>query len=357
MRVRDDIATNIRHRHPQRNDLRRQRRRCHPRRPRDPRRSHCRPRCCERPRKNRNRCARTGGGARIHQHHEPGAGVSHRRRPRHVRRQAGRHHGNLRRRRLDGTAQSRDEELKTYQTDIKYDIDWTTLGEYLQSLVRRGVSPNVGSFLGAATPRMYVLGSVNRAPTPDELEQMRAVVRQAMREGAFGVASALIYAPGAYATTDEMIELSKAAAPFGGMYISHMRSEGNRLLEAVDELITIAREAGRSRRDLSPQSCRENRTGRRWTRSFAASKRRARRTAHHRRHVHLHRRRDGPRCGDAAVGAGGRLRRVAQATSGSGDSRAGARGDARSECGVGKPDAPRRLARSRAARRHSRATS
>src|ERR1700730_15383786 len=129
------------------------------------------------------------------------------------------------------------------QGDIKFDIDWTTLAEYLQSLVRRGVSPNVGSFLGAATPRMFVLGSVNRAPTPDELEQMRAVVRQAMREGAFGVASALIYAPGAYATTDELIELCKAAAPFGGIYISHMRSEGNRLLEAVDELITIAKEA------------------------------------------------------------------------------------------------------------------
>jgi N-acyl-D-aspartate/D-glutamate deacylase len=129
------------------------------------------------------------------------------------------------------------------QGDIKYTIDWTTLSEYLQSLLRRGVSPNVGSFLGAATPRAYVLGSVNRAPTPDELEQMRAVVRQTMREGAFGVASALIYAPGAYATTEELVELCKAAAPFGGMYISHLRSEGNHLLEAVDELITIARQA------------------------------------------------------------------------------------------------------------------
>jgi N-acyl-D-amino-acid deacylase len=136
------------------------------------------------------------------------------------------------------------EEIKTYQTDIKYDIAWTTLGEYLQWLTQRGVSPNVGSFIGAATPRVNVLGRANRAPTADELEQMRALVRQAMQDGAFGVASALIYAPGAYAKTDEMIELSKAAAPYGGMYISHMRSEGNRLLEAVDELITIAREAG-----------------------------------------------------------------------------------------------------------------
>jgi len=130
------------------------------------------------------------------------------------------------------------------QADIKYDIDWTTLDEYLQSLVRRGVSPNVGSFLGAATPRVNVLGRANRAPTPAELDQMRAIVRQAMTDGAFGVASALIYAPGAYATTGELVELCKAAKPFGGIYISHMRSEGNRLIEGVDELLTIARQAG-----------------------------------------------------------------------------------------------------------------
>ncbi len=135
-------------------------------------------------------------------------------------------------------------EAVEYQTDIKYDVEWTTLGEYLQWLTRRGVSVNVGSFLGAATPRVYVMGRENRAPTAAEMEQMRAVVRQAMDEGAFGIASALIYAPGNYATTEELVELCKAAKPYGGMYISHMRSEGNRLLEGVDELITIAREAG-----------------------------------------------------------------------------------------------------------------
>jgi N-acyl-D-amino-acid deacylase len=135
-------------------------------------------------------------------------------------------------------------EAVEYQTDIKYDVEWTTLGEYLQWLTRRGVSVNVGSFLGAATPRIYVMGRENRAPTAEELERMRAVVRQAMDDGAFGIASALIYAPGNYATTAELIELCKAAKPYGGMYISHMRSEGNRLLEGVDELITIAREAG-----------------------------------------------------------------------------------------------------------------
>ena len=136
------------------------------------------------------------------------------------------------------------EEIKRYQTDIKYDVGWTTLSEYLEWLTQRGVSPNVASFIGAATPRINVLGRANRAPTAAELEQMRALVRQAMNDGAFGVASALIYAPGAYAKTDELIELCKAAAPFGGMYISHMRSEGNQLLEAADELISIARAAG-----------------------------------------------------------------------------------------------------------------
>ena len=134
-------------------------------------------------------------------------------------------------------------ELVESQADIKYDVDWTTLGDYLQSLVRRGVSLNVGSFLGAAMPRIYVLGRANRAPTPAELDRMRAVVKQAMDDGAFGVASALIYAPGAYSTTEELIELCKVARPYGGMYISHMRSEGNQLLEAVDELIRISREA------------------------------------------------------------------------------------------------------------------
>ena len=135
-------------------------------------------------------------------------------------------------------------EMIESEGDLKYDVDWTTLGEYLDSLVRRGVSPNVGSFLGAATPRVYVIGRDNRAPAAAELEQMAGVVRQAMDEGAFGVASALIYAPGAYATTEELIELARAAAPYGGIYISHMRSEGNRLLEAVDELIRIGREGG-----------------------------------------------------------------------------------------------------------------
>ncbi len=128
--------------------------------------------------------------------------------------------------------------------DIKYDIAWTTLGEYLEYLEKQGVSPNVASFIGATTVRVHELGHVDRAPTAQELERMQALVRHAMEEGALGVGSSLIYAPAFYAKTDELIALAKAAAPYGGSYISHMRSEGARLLESVDELMRIAREGG-----------------------------------------------------------------------------------------------------------------
>ncbi|MGH7459690.1 MAG: N-acyl-D-amino-acid deacylase family protein, partial [Longimicrobiales bacterium] len=129
------------------------------------------------------------------------------------------------------------------QGDIKYDIQWTTLGEYLSYLEKKGVAPNVASFVGATTVRVHELGYADRAPNPQELERMRALVRTAMEEGALGVGSSLIYAPAFYARTDELIALSQEAAKYGGTYISHMRSEGNQLLEAVDELIRIAREA------------------------------------------------------------------------------------------------------------------
>jgi len=134
--------------------------------------------------------------------------------------------------------------LKSRQVDIRYDIEWTTLGEYLEFLERQGVSPNVASFVGATTLRIHEVGFENRAPSAAELDNMRALVRQAMREGALGVGSSLIYAPAFYADTDELIALNAAAAEFGGMYISHMRSEGNRLLESVDELIHLAERAG-----------------------------------------------------------------------------------------------------------------
>lgn len=135
------------------------------------------------------------------------------------------------------------QEMLDSQADIRYEIEWTTLAEYLEFLERRGVSPNVASFIGAATPRKYVIGEEDRAPTAEELEQMRELVRQAMQEGALGVASSLIYPPGSFASTGELVELSKVAAEYDGMYISHMRSEGANLLEAIDELLTIAREA------------------------------------------------------------------------------------------------------------------
>jgi N-acyl-D-amino-acid deacylase len=136
----------------------------------------------------------------------------------------------------------RAEELRQ-QRDIKYDINWHTLNEGLQALERHGISPNVASFIGAATPRVYVLGRANRAPTPAELEQMRALTDQAMQEGALGVASALIYAPGNYAKTDELVALAEVVAKHKGIYISHMRNEGDHELDAVDELISIARQA------------------------------------------------------------------------------------------------------------------
>ena len=135
------------------------------------------------------------------------------------------------------------QQTKDEQGDIKFDVAWTTLGEYLEYLERKGVSTNVASFIGATTVRIHELGYADRAPNAEELQRMRALVRSAMEEGALGVGSSLIYAPAFYAKTDELIALSQEAGKYGGMYISHMRSEGNRLLEAVDELIQIARAA------------------------------------------------------------------------------------------------------------------
>ena len=127
--------------------------------------------------------------------------------------------------------------------DLNYDITWTTLSEYLRTLESRGVSQNVASFVGATTVREHVIGLGDAKPTAEQLEQMRALVRQEMEAGALGIGSSLIYAPAFYASTEELIELCKVAARYRGKYISHVRSEGNRLLEAVDELIRISREA------------------------------------------------------------------------------------------------------------------
>jgi N-acyl-D-amino-acid deacylase len=128
--------------------------------------------------------------------------------------------------------------------DIKYPISWTTLAQYLDFITRKGVTPNVASFVGATTVRVHELGEKDVQPTPAQLIRMRALVRQAMKDGALGVGSALIYAPATYAKTPELVALTQEAGKCGGMYISHMRSEGNKLLEAIDELITISRESG-----------------------------------------------------------------------------------------------------------------
>jgi N-acyl-D-amino-acid deacylase len=134
-------------------------------------------------------------------------------------------------------------EAVTQQGDIKYDVTWTTLSEYLQFLEDKGIANNVASFIGAATVRIHELGYEDRAPDEEELQRMRDLVRAAMEQGALGVGSSLIYAPAFYADTAELIALCEVAAEYGGRYISHIRSEGNSLLEAVDELIVIAREA------------------------------------------------------------------------------------------------------------------
>ena len=135
-------------------------------------------------------------------------------------------------------------EAQKRQGDIEYAIDWSTLGEYLEYLERRGITPNVASFVGATTVRMHELGQADVPPDDEELGRMQELVRAAMREGALGVGSSLIYPPAFFAETDELVALSRAAAEFGGGYISHMRSEANQLLRAVDEIVTIGRATG-----------------------------------------------------------------------------------------------------------------
>ncbi len=135
----------------------------------------------------------------------------------------------------------REEEAE--QGDIKYKVEWTTLNDYLEFLTQKGISPNVASFVGATTLRINTIGYEDREPTPVELDSMKLLVRQAMEDGALGIGSSLIYAPAFYSTTEELIELCKVAAEYDGMYISHMRSEGAKIFESLDELIKIASEA------------------------------------------------------------------------------------------------------------------
>ncbi len=135
------------------------------------------------------------------------------------------------------------EQAQKNQDDIKFEIEWNTLSEYLEFLENKGISPNVASFIGATTLRINTIGFEDREATEKELDSMRFMVREAMEEGALGIGSSLIYAPAFYSSTEELIEICKVASEYDGMYISHMRSEGNRLLESMDELIRIADEA------------------------------------------------------------------------------------------------------------------
>jgi N-acyl-D-amino-acid deacylase len=135
------------------------------------------------------------------------------------------------------------ERFARQQGDIKYDINWTSLNEYLEYLENKGVSTNVASFVGATTLRINTVGYEDREATPEEMNEMRIMVQKAMEEGALGIGSSLIYAPAFYSSTEELIELCKVAAEYDGMYISHIRSEGVKLLESLDELIRIADEA------------------------------------------------------------------------------------------------------------------
>jgi N-acyl-D-aspartate/D-glutamate deacylase len=130
------------------------------------------------------------------------------------------------------------------QDDIKYDIEWTSLGDYFDYMEARGISPNIASYVGATTVRVHEIGAVDRPPTPEELDRMKTLVSDAMQDGALGVGSSLIYAPAFYADTDELIALVDIAQDYGGSYITHMRSEGARLLEAVDEVLEIADATG-----------------------------------------------------------------------------------------------------------------
>jgi hypothetical protein len=157
------------------------------------------------------------------------------------------------------------DEVRKKQRDYTYDIDWTTLGGYLESLERRGVSPNVASFVGATTVRVHELGEADLDPSGAEIARMQDLVREAMREGALGVGSSLIYAPAYFAETAELEALARAAGESGGGYISHIRNESYRLEQAIDEFLQITRAGGGMARSITSRP-RARRTGRAWRR-------------------------------------------------------------------------------------------
>jgi len=141
-------------------------------------------------------------------------------------------------------SESMKREMKASQGDIRYEIEWTTLGEYLDYLEKRGVSTNIASFVGTSTLRIHVVGYDDRPPTPAEMDSMKLLVRQAMEEGAIGVSSALEYIPASFASTEELAELCRVAAEYNGMYISHIRNEDETFLESIDDFLKIPHETG-----------------------------------------------------------------------------------------------------------------
>ncbi|NLE34665.1 MAG: D-aminoacylase [Bacteroidales bacterium] len=141
-------------------------------------------------------------------------------------------------------SESMKKDMKASQGDIRYDIEWTTLGEYLEFLEKKGVSPNIASFVGTATLRIHVVGYDDRPPTAAEMDSMKLLVKQAMEEGAIGISSALEYIPASFASTEELIELCRVAAEYDGMYISHIRNEDETFLEAIDDFLQISASTG-----------------------------------------------------------------------------------------------------------------
>ena len=235
------------------------------------------------------------------------------------------------------------ERMVAEQKDIKYEIKWNTLAEYLRYLEQHGVSCNVASFIGATTIREHVIGLEDKQPTPEQLEQMRELVRQEMEAGALGIGTSLIYPPAFYAKTEELIELCKVAAKYQGKYISHMRSEGNQLLEALDELIRISREA-----KIPAEIYHIKAAGHKnWpkvdpflSRIEAAQKEGLKITAD----MYLHRRRHRSGCLSAAVDGGRRLSGVVQAAARSGDAREDRGGGQERQRQMGEPLSRRRFA-------------
>ena len=233
---------------------------------------------------------------------------------------------------VDGPAERRDEARKTRSGRATSNTASTGPASANISTISssKGVSPNVASFVGATTVRVHELGEGDVDPTPEQLARMRVLVRKAMDEGAMGVGSSLIYAPANFAETPELIALASEAGRCGGMYISHMRDEGPKLIEAIDELVEISEKSGAPAEIYHfKQSGREN-----WHKIDAAIARveaaRARGPADHRRHVHLSGQLDRVRRGDAAVDPGGRDRAVGRAAQGPGDAGQGAGRYARS---------------------------